>query len=173
MTFVEEMDHRADKGIDMFSMASAVFAHDDTDAEIIEIAFLDDACGLGIRATAAISGGSEIHTFVGSISSEVSQHSLQVSDRRHIAETQYIGYLTHGCVPNSRLDMTRFALIAISDIAPGDVLTIDYSATEDRLYRQFPCHCGATGCRRWVTGRAETPDTAAMTYLNTLISQTA
>jgi hypothetical protein len=38
-----------------------------------------------------------------------------------------------------------------------DYLTMDYAQTEDVLYRQFPCSCGAENCRGWITGRKEAP----------------
>src|SRR3546814_12336188 len=61
---------------------------------------------------------------------------LQVRPGLHISGTHFIGYLSHGCDPNCRLDMERFELVARRDIAPGETLTVDYAATEDVLFRQ-------------------------------------
>src|SRR3546814_11760482 len=80
---------------------------------------------------------------------------LQVRPGLHISGTHFIGYLSHGCDPNCRLDMERFELVARRDIAPGETLTVDYAATEDVLFRQFACRCAAPTCRGWITGRAE------------------
>ena len=52
------------------------------------------------------------------------------------------------------------------------LLTIDYAATEDVLYRQFPCTCGATNCRKWITGRRETINATGKAYLAGLASRT-
>ena len=48
------------------------------------------------------------------------------------------------------------------------LLTIDYAETEDVLYRQFACHCGASVCRHWITGRHEAPNAEGRAYLATL-----
>lgn len=135
------------------------------DDEALEVVHLDDQRGLGVRARRAFDAGSMIHRFAGVVSEEICQHSLQVDDRRHISGTRYIGYLSHGCDPNCRLDMAGFAVIALRDIAAGDIVTIDYAATEDRLHRQFACRCGAAGCRGWITGRDEPPNAEGLARL--------
>lgn len=128
----------------------------------------DDARGLGVETTTARRRGEVLHVFTGEIGPEVSQHSLQVDDSRHIADTEFIGYLSHACDPNCRLDMKAFELTALKDIGAGELLTIDYAATEDRLFRQFACHCGAPQCRRWITGRLERPNVEGQAYLKSL-----
>src|SRR3546814_13881131 len=67
----------------------------------------------------------------------------------------FIGYLSHGCDPNCRLDMERFELVARRDIAPGETLTVDYAATEAVLFPQFACRCAAPTCHGWITVGAE------------------
>ena len=32
---------------------------------------------------------------------------------------------------------------------------MDYSQTEDILYKQFQCDCGSINCRGWITGKME------------------
>lgn len=128
----------------------------------------DDARGLGVETTTPRRRGEVLHVFTGEIGPEVSQHSLQVDDSRHIADTEFIGYLSHACDPNCRLDMKAFELTALKDIGVGELLTIDYAATEDRLFRQFACHCGAPQCRRWITGRLERPNVEGQAYLKSL-----
>lgn len=115
----------------------------------------DSAHGLGVRTGPARRAGELIHRFSGEIGPELRQHSLQVAPGRHISDTRFIGFLSHSCEPNCALDMARFALVALTDVRAGELLTIDYAATEDVLYRQFECCCGAGRCRRWITGRAE------------------
>mgnify|MGYP002084337363 FL=1 len=61
--------------------------------------------------------------------------------------------------------MARFELVALRAIAAGELLSIDYAATEDRLYAQFACACGAPDCRRWITGRDEAISAAGARYL--------
>lgn len=130
-----------------------------------------DEIGLGVQALVDFAAGDVLDRFTGAIGAEITQHSLQVAPDRHISETRFIGYLTHGCDPNSRLDMARFELIARRDIAVGELLTIDYAATEDVLHVQFACRCGAGGCRRWITGRADAVNADGRRHLAALFGE--
>ncbi len=121
--------------------------------------------GLGVQTLVARRAGQVIHRFTGVIGPDLRQHSLQVGPRQHISETRFIGYLSHSCAPNCRLDMDRFELVALNDAPAKALLTIDYAATEDVLYRQFACHCGAAACGRWITGRAETANAEGRAWL--------
>lgn len=124
--------------------------------------------GMGVRTLVARRAGEVIHHFSGVVTPELKQHTLQVAAGQHISETRVIGYLSHSCDPDCRLDMERFELVAMRDIAADELLTIDYAATEDILFRQFACHCGAADCRHWITGRAEAPDEDGQMYLASL-----
>lgn len=135
------------------------------DESALEVVYLDEPRGLGVRACEAFAAGALMHRFAGVVSEAICQHSLQIDAVRHISATRFIGYLSHGCDPNCRLDMDDFALVALRDIAAGDLLSIDYAATEDRLHRQFACHCGAASCRGWITGRHEQPDAEGRAWL--------
>jgi hypothetical protein len=133
--------------------------------EALEVLDTSSQHGLGVRTLVPRRAREVVHRFTGVITPELRLHSLQVSAHEHISETRYIGFLSHSCDPNCRLDMDRFEVQALKDVAAGGLLTIDYAATEDILYRQFECHCGAADCRRWITGRAETPNTEGLAYL--------
>lgn len=135
------------------------------DDEALEVVHLDEPRGLGVRVRRAFPAGSVIHRFAGVVSEHICQHSLQVDASRHIGGTRYIGFLSHGCEPSCRLDMAAFTLVALRDIAPGDIVTIDYAETEDRLHRQFACHCQAPRCRGWIVGRDEQPDAQGLGWL--------
>lgn len=125
----------------------------------------EQAVGLCVRAVLDCAPGTVLDNFTGDFSPHVSQHSLQVSDGVHISGTRYIGYLSHGCDPNCRLDMARSQLVSLRAIAGGEMLTIDYAATEDRLHRQFACVCEAPLCRRWITGRVDPVNDAGRHHL--------
>lgn len=126
--------------------------------------------GLGVRALIAIDGGAVLDHFDGSIGSELQQHSLQISPGQHISETRFIGYLSHSCDPNCQLDMKNFELVALRDVEACSLLTIDYAATEERLYRQFSCLCGSGNCRGWVTGHNEQISSEGVSYLSTRVA---
>lgn len=135
------------------------------DDEALEVLDASAKHGLGVRTLVPRQAGTVVHHFTGVITPELRLHSLQVSEHLHIAETRFIGFLSHSCDPNCRLDMQRFELQALTDVEADGLLTIDYAATEDVLYRQFECHCGAPACRRWITGRAEAPNAEGRAYL--------
>lgn len=132
---------------------------------------LSDDIGLGVRTLVGAKQGDVLDRFSGEITSEISQHSLQVRPGLHLSNTRYIGYLTHGCEPNCRLDMDRFQLVALREIAPGELLTIDYADTEDVLHVQFACRCGAPACREWITGRTDPMSTAGIAYIASLTAR--
>jgi hypothetical protein len=138
------------------------------EADGLQVLHTQGPHGMGVRTLVPRRVGEVIHRFTGEIGAELKQHTLQVGPGRHIAQTQVIGYLSHSCDPDCRLDMEAFALVALREIAAGDLLTIDYAATEDVLYRQFACHCGAANCRHWITGRLEAPDEDGQIYLASL-----
>lgn len=135
------------------------------DDQSLEVVRLDENRGLGVRARRGFAEGGVIHRFAGVVGEHVCQHSLQVDAGRHINGTRYIGYLSHGCDPNARLDMAGFTLAALRDIAPGDIVTVDYAATEDQLHRQFACACGTPACRGWISGRTEPPNVEGRAWL--------
>lgn len=148
----------------MASKPESLIARDET----LEVLDTSSEHGLGVRTLTPRRAGDVVHHFTGLITPELRLHSLQVTDTLHIADTQYIGFLSHACDPNCRLDMSKFEVQALRDVEAGGLLTIDYAATEDVLYRQFACHCGAATCRRWITGRAEGANAEGRAYLASL-----
>ncbi|CAA7613892.1 SET domain-containing protein-lysine N-methyltransferase [Magnetospirillum sp. UT-4] len=121
--------------------------------------------GVGVRANLPFARGTRVATFTGQLSAQVLQHTLQVSPSAHLHDPWFVGLLTHSCAPNCMLDMQRLEVWALSDVQPGDLLTIDYAVTEDMLHRQFACGCGSSACRKWITGRREPPNEMGRAYL--------
>ena len=124
-----------------------------------------DVVGKRVRSLAYFARGTEVARFSGTLTYDVLQHTLQVSPFTHILDTDMVGYLAHSCAPNCLLDMVRLEVLALKDIRPGEVLTIDYATTEDVLYQQFPCSCGSADCREWITGRREQVNAEGVNYL--------
>lgn len=122
-----------------------------TDFSLVE----DSDFGKGIKTLKYFSSHSLLAYFQGQVIHYVTQHSVQINSYVHLLDEFFVGFLLHSCDPNAQLDMERFALWAVKDIKPGEYITIDYQATEEVLYRQFACHCGAENCRKWITGFKE------------------
>ncbi|MDH4320763.1 MAG: SET domain-containing protein-lysine N-methyltransferase [Desulfobulbaceae bacterium] len=99
--------------------------------------------------------GDLITNFTGTVLSYRTQHTLQINPTIHLLDLDFVGYLAHSCSPNVFVDMQSLEVWALQDIAPGASLTMDYAATEDILFKQFPCLCGSPSCRHWITGRKE------------------
>lgn len=93
------------------------------------------------------------------------RHTRQLAPGIHVYDPRFCGLLNHACDPNVFLDMSELWLWALKDIKQGDRLMIDLAATEDRLQRQFACHCGCPGCRGWITGYDEVPNANGQLFL--------
>jgi hypothetical protein len=119
--------------------------------------------GMGVMTYKSFAKGDLICALAGDVITEILQHTLQIEPDLHLHDTYFSGYFLHSCSPNVYLDMKNMLVYATKDISPMDYLMMDYAQTEDILYRQFPCSCGAENCRGWITGRKELPDGAIAT----------
>lgn len=93
------------------------------------------------------------------------RQTRQLQPGIHIYDPRFFGLFEHSCDPNVYLDLSELWLWALRDIKPGDRLTMDYTATEDKLLRQFACGCGCSRCRGWIIGYDETPNLEGQRYL--------
>ena len=131
----------------------------------------DETSGSGVICYREFNKGDVVAAFNGEIIHDIRQHSLQIEPGVHIYDTHFIGYFLHSCSPNVFLDMKRRLVLAVKKIKPGDYLMMDYAQTEDHLYRQFPCACGAKNCRGWITGRKDQIDTSDPDYIKFVASK--
>ncbi len=129
----------------------------------------DDLSGFGVVCYRSFEPGDLVAAITGDVIYEMTQHSLQIAPGVHLNDLYFAGYFLHSCAPNVSLDMRQGLVYAAAPIRPGDFLQMDYAQTEDRLFKQFPCYCGAPQCRRWITGRNEAIDETNPRY-QTLIS---
>lgn len=129
-----------------------------------ELVKKDDNSGLGIISHKALKKGDLVAAMNGEIIHDIRQHSLQIEPGVHLYDTYFSGYFLHSCAPNVYLDMANLLIYAIRDINPGDYILMDYAQTEDVLYRQFACACGAGNCRGWITGRKQSVDETDPVY---------
>jgi uncharacterized protein len=60
-------------------------------------------------------------------------------------------FLNHSCEPNIGFG-GNIILVAMRDIARGEELTTDYALFDDHE-ETMKCRCGATSCRKTITGR--------------------
>jgi len=143
------------------------FAIDDRlpTSDQFEVTSVNGKVGMGVKAKLRFERGALVARFTGQLSNKVLQHTLQVSPDTHLHDPWFVGLLTHACAPNCVLDMQRLEILALADIEPGELLTLDYAVTEDVLHRQFACGCGSAACRKWITGRREGVNAMGQAYL--------
>ncbi|MCA9912708.1 MAG: SET domain-containing protein-lysine N-methyltransferase [Anaerolineae bacterium] len=116
---------------------------------------ISDSTGEGVRSLIGFQAGEIVFRFTGFLTSEITQFSLQLIPGTHIHDPYFMGKVLHNCDPNTDVDIQRREFIARRDIAPGELITMDYAQTEDVLFRTFVCSCGAPNCRGIVKGRLE------------------
>jgi len=81
------------------------------------------------------------------------RRSLQIGERRHVfGREETVGYLNHGCEPNSFLDFSCLCVRALKDIRAGEEVKVNYAATEYEMHDSFRCDCGSSACRRMIRG---------------------
>jgi len=140
-------------------------------SEDFEVIRKDDQTGLGVISHKGFKKGDIVAAMQGEIIQEIRQHSLQIKPGVHLYDIHFAGYFLHSCAPNVYLDMERMLVIATRKIKPGDYLLMDYAQTEDHLFRQFPCACGAKNCRGWITGKKDLIDEEDPAYLQFISAQ--
>ncbi len=124
-------------------------------AEDFEVRFKDENSGSGVFTFRAWRKGQVIAKMAGYRIREIKQHTLQITPRLHNYDPFFSGYFLHACEPNISLDMRRMTVTALTDIPANSWLYMDYAETEDYLFKTFPCGCGSSSCRGWVTGRLQ------------------
>jgi hypothetical protein len=81
------------------------------------------------------------------------RRSLQIGERRHVfGREETVGYLNHGCEPNSFLDFSCLCVRALRDIQAGEEIKVNYAATEYEMHDSFRCNCGSPVCLRIIGG---------------------
>jgi SET domain-containing protein len=87
-------------------------------------------------------------------------HANYVGHGKYVIEDTPASYMNHSCAPNCYFQMRSIAVYdvyALRDIARGEELTHDYTATAvDQFAGQgswvLDCQCGSENCRKRVTG---------------------
>ncbi|MCL1980951.1 MAG: SET domain-containing protein-lysine N-methyltransferase [Proteobacteria bacterium] len=119
------------------------------------VVFKDDMVGRGVMTYRSFTKGAVIARMAGHLVHDIRQHTLQFTPDTHLYDPYFSGFFLHSCSPNISLNMVNLLVVALKDIAANTFLYMDYAETEDVLFKQFPCSCGADCCRGWITGRKE------------------
>jgi hypothetical protein len=125
-----------------------------------EIITRDGICGKGVISRRSFKKGELVAMITGKPVLEIMQHTLQLEPNLHLYDPWFSGYFLHSCNPNVTVNMQARTVHALRDIQHNEYILMDYAETEDILFKQFHCECGAVNCRGWITGRAELPVSA-------------
>ena len=127
--------------------------------------------GKGVFCLRPFKKGALVAVIHGEVIEEINQHTLQIDEHSHLYDIYFTGYLLHSCDPNVVVDVKKRTVHALKDIAANSWLYMDYSSTEDRLFKDFFCSCGAENCREFITGRLSNTEPAKnINMVNSVIS---
>ncbi len=129
-------------------------------AKDFKIEFKNYVTGNGIICLKSYKKGQLVAKLAGEIVGAIRPHTFQITSSKHLEDEYFIGYFNHSCDPNTAIDTKALKVTALKDIEPGTYISIDYSATEDYLFRQFKCNCGSKKCRGVIAGKKEVPRTS-------------
>ncbi|MEN4011013.1 MAG: SET domain-containing protein-lysine N-methyltransferase [Chloroflexota bacterium] len=82
-------------------------------------------------------------------------HGIQIHEDLYLIPVTHgepADYFNHSCNPNSGLD-SPISLVAMRDIEIGEEVCFDYAMSDSSDYDEFECQCGASNCRRTITGK--------------------
>ncbi len=124
------------------------------DTTRFEIRTVPGGQGEGLVSLTSFEPRETVAAFTGFLVPEVSISTLQLGPGRHIHDPYFMGKVLHHCDPNMVVDLKNLKFIACRPIRPGDVISIDYEVTEERLFSHFNCSCDAPDCRRVIKGKS-------------------
>jgi hypothetical protein len=122
--------------------------------------------GRGLFARVAIPAGEVVAVKGGAIMDfagfalvrdQVSPAEIQIEDHLYIAPCSAeeveanILCLNHSCVPNVGV-RGQITFVTIRDVPIGNELTIDYAMIDGDPSERMDCSCGASECRKVITG---------------------
>jgi SET domain-containing protein len=111
--------------------------------------------GLGVITKRAFAKGEFVAKMAGPTVDTIQQHTLQIAKDVHLHDTYFSGYFLHSCDPNIHVDMQKLEVTALKPIKKNAYLYMDYSDTEDYLFKIFKCGCGAKTCRGIIRGKKD------------------
>lgn len=106
---------------------------------------VSDTDGRALYAAEKIHQGEEILKLPGIGMTSPDIFSIQIYPGLHIdCSMSPAGALNHSCEANALVK--DFRVVAWRCIEPGEMITIDYRRTEDKITSPFNCLCGAKSC---------------------------
>ena len=100
--------------------------------------------------------------------SAIFDYALQVGEDAYRVPSGGIeDFTNHSCTPNTGLRQVDdgIVVIALSDIAPHDEITFDYSTWQTATALEFKCCCGAPNCRGTIAGFSSLPPRLQKYYI--------
>ncbi|MBN1545106.1 MAG: SET domain-containing protein-lysine N-methyltransferase [Syntrophaceae bacterium] len=91
------------------------------------------------------------------ITNQPDYRTIQIDTDKHISNLDTLAYLNHSCNPNVIVDVMKMALIALRDIAKGEIITYFYPSTEWNMARPFHCRCNSILCLGYISGAKTVP----------------
>lgn len=79
-------------------------------------------------------------------------HLYQIPDIAAANTGISAAFVNHSCEPNTYIDTTKRAIVAICDIQAGDQITFNYLSSEDAMDSPFSCLCGSQNCFGTISG---------------------
>jgi hypothetical protein len=102
----------------------------------------DSPLGKGVFAVEAIPAGACVLELPPVFEESPGRHTLQVGERRHQSFTgDADDFVNHSCKPTCCLDAGSLRLMALTAVAAGQEVTLNYLATEWELVEPFVCAC--------------------------------
>ena len=112
----------------------------------------DDNLGEGLVSLVDFEPGEIVFSFSGDFYSEITLFTLQVRPGLHLHDPWVMGKVLHSCDPNMDCNMETMTFTCRKPIRAGELVTMDYDQTEEKLYRPFFCRCGSPNCRGFIQG---------------------
>ena len=158
-------DNESDEGISSFYPDIIPVEEGHPTSAKFMIVETGDKRGNGLKGKVAFQKDEYVAKLSGVVVGSTTLDTIQISPTLYFADRWFCRFLLHSCDPNLKINVQRMNVQALTNIAIGEYLTIDYANTDDAVAFQFTCNCGAPNCRGWVTGRAEEINEEGREYL--------
>ena len=131
----------------------------------------------GVIAKRPFKKGEIIFQVRGPMLTKPTQYSFSAGLNKHIDPIKEDGtfdfghYLNHSCDPNTFIQIIDgvtpyINIVARRNIAGGEELAFDYASLEYETVTKAECKCGASNCRKLISGFKDLPEDTKVKYIN-------